>query len=145
MTTFLSPSATFRTLIYAIKSAVRRKLENIWIQIQIWQGSYHFSNGKTNLCQRVNGHETYSNVLLFRSLLGLHGVHRCVDLVVVGVLNAADRNTVVDTSRINRGRQRILRKLELCNLDQNSCIVLFSLTGVLKQHPDLFRATRSRF
>ena len=61
---------------------------------------------------------TYIEFHFLRSLLVAHGVHGLVHAVVVRVVDAADGHTVVDARLVNGRRQRVLRQLELCCLNQ---------------------------
>lgn len=55
----------------------------------------------------------YSVRLLLRGLLLAHIVHHVVDVEVVWALDATDWHSVVHTSRVDGGSQRVLGKLKL--------------------------------
>ena len=88
---------------------------------------------------------TYGDFLIVGGLLGLHGVHRVVDLIVVGWLDAADGDTVVHSCLVNGCRQRLLGELKLRGRDQRHGIILVRFAGVLEQLPDLLGPTRASF
>ena len=89
--------------------------------------------------------ETYGYFLSLGGLLGFHSVHRVVHLIVVRKLDAADGNTVVYSSLVNGGRERLLRELELRGRNKRHGIFLVRFAGVLEQLPDLLGPTRASF
>ena len=88
---------------------------------------------------------TYGYFLIRRSLLGLHGFHRVVNLIVVRRLDATDRNSIVNSSLVNSCRKRVLGELKLRSLYQSKCISMVGFAGVLEQLPDLLGSTRAGF
>ena len=76
-------------------------------------------------------------MFLHRSFLVSQCVHYTVNGVVVRVLNAADRNSVIDTCLVDGSGKGVLGQLELCCLNQSGGGFVISLAGVSEQLPDL--------
>ena len=86
---------------------------------------------------------TYNDVLLRRLALLLELIKLFVDTVVLWVVNAGNRDSVVDSLGVNGCGQTLLWHLQFSCLQQGQSSTLVLTTSILEQLPDLIISSGS--
>lgn len=102
---------------------------------QVGDGKSHVSNNRAS--------DFDIKRFFLGDLLGLHGVHGSINAVIVGRLNAADRNSIVDAGVVNGRRQGVLRQLQVGCHHERLRRFIVSLAGVAEQLPHFLATARS--
>jgi len=152
-----SPNPGFLTRIYSLKRQCQKLLRthtDTWQldrKLTVIDRTASYKNDQSTHAWRIIAYRrqlkdrgTYSDLLFSGRLLGFHGIHCMVDLIVVRRLDAADWHSVIYASLVDGGCEGLLGKLEVSSRDEGHCIIVTGLASILQQLPHLLWSTGTR-